>query len=188
LILIGQKSGIGWALDPSKRGDIVWQHRVGKGSALGGMEFGSGTDGHLVYFPNADARYGPQEAGGIAALAISSGEQVWFTRPPGLSCVTANDPKCVQAQAAAITVIPGVIFSGSTNGIMRAYGADDGRIIWEYDSAHRFETVNAVTAAGGGINGPGPIVVGGMLFMTSGYAALGNGLPGNVLLAFSLER
>jgi len=187
LILIGQKSGIAWALDPGKKGEIVWSHRVGKGSALGGIEFGSATDGKLVYFPNADARYGPAEAGGLAALGIRSGEQVWFKRPPPVPCAASNDPKCNQAQAAAITVIPGVIFSGTTNGMMRAYGADDGRIVWEFNSAREFETVNGVPAAGGGINGPGPVVVGGKLFVTSGYAALGNGLPGNVLLMFSAD-
>ena len=67
---------------------------------------------------------------------------------------------------------------------MRAYGSKDGQIIWEYNTNRDYPTVNGVAAKGGGINGPGPTVVGGMLFVTSGYAALGGGIPGNVLLAF----
>jgi polyvinyl alcohol dehydrogenase (cytochrome) len=92
----------------------------------------------------------------------------------------------VQAQSAAATAIPGVVFSGDTAGTMRAYDARDGRIIWEYQTAKDYDTVNGVPARGGSINGPGPVVVDGMLFMNSGYAYLGLGQPGNVLLAFSV--
>jgi polyvinyl alcohol dehydrogenase (cytochrome) len=187
ILAIGQKSGIGWALDPEKQGDVLWRHRVGKGSTLGGIEWGSATDGHLVYFPNADAGWGPEQAGGLAAVKIQSGERVWFTRPPPIPCQGNRDRNCIQAQSAAITVIPGVVFSGSNNGIMRAYAATDGKILWEYNTAHEYSTVNGVPAKGGGISGPGPTIVGGMLFMGSGYAEMGIGSPGNVLLAFGIE-
>jgi len=187
IIVVGQKSGIGWALDPAKQGTVLWQDRIGKGSALGGIEWGSATDGKLVYFPNADASWGAEQAGGLAAVMIQNGERVWFTRPPPIPCKSARDPNCIQAQSAAITVIPGVVFSASSNGIMRAYASGDGKIIWEYNAAHEYSTVNGVAAKGGGINGPGPAVAGGMLFMSSGYAALGGGSPGNVLLAFGIE-
>ncbi len=187
IIVLGQKSGIGWALDPAKQGAIVWQHRVGKGSALGGMEWGSATDGRLVYFPNADASYGPEQAGGLDAVAIQTGERVWFTRPPAVKCASERDPNCVQAQSAAVTVIPGIVFSASSNGILRAYDTKDGRIVWEYNTSRDFTSVNRVPASGGAISGPGPTVVGGMVFATSGYTALGGGKAGNVLLAFAVE-
>ena len=187
IIVLGQKSGIGWALDASKQGAIVWQHRVGKGSALGGMEWGSATDGRLVYFPNADASYGPEQAGGLAAVMIQNGERVWFTRPPPVKCASERDTNCIQAKSAAVTVIPGVVFSAASNGIMRAYAASDGRIIWEYNTSRDFTTVNGVAASGGAISGPGPTVAGGMVFITSGYTALGGGKAGNVLLAFGVE-
>ncbi len=187
VIIVGQKSGIGWALDPEKQGTVMWQDRIGKGSALGGIEWGSATDGRLVYFANADASWGPEQAGGLTAVMIQNGERVWSTRPPPIPCKSARDPNCIQAQSAAVTAIPGVVFSASSNGIMRAYASADGKIIWEYNAAHEYSTVNGVAAKGGGINGPGPVVVGGMLFMTSGYAALGGGSPGNVLLAFGVE-
>jgi polyvinyl alcohol dehydrogenase (cytochrome) len=187
IIVIGQKSGIGWALDPEKQGAVLWQDRIGKGSALGGIEWGSATDGRLVYFANADASWGPEQAGGLTAVMIQNGERVWSTRPPAIPCKGDRDPDCIQAQSAAITVIPGVVFSASSNGIMRAYASGDGKIIWEYNAAHEYSTVNGVVAKGGGISGPGPAVADGMLFMTSGYTALGGGSPGNVLLAFGLE-
>ena len=187
ILVIGQKSGVGWALDPEKQGAILWQHRVGKGSTLGGIEWGSATDGRLVYFPNADASWGPEQAGGLAAVMIRNGERVWFTRPPPIPCQGNDDHNCIQSQSAAITVIPGVVFSASRNGIMRAYAAADGKIIWEYNTAHEYSTVNGVAGRGGGISGPGPTVAGGMLFMGSGYAELGIGSPGNVLLAFGIE-
>jgi polyvinyl alcohol dehydrogenase (cytochrome) len=187
VIVAGQKSGIGWALDPEKKGAVMWQERVGKGSALGGIEWGSATDGKYVYFANADASYGPEQAGGLAAVMIQNGERVWFTKPPPIPCKADRDPNCIQAQSAAVTAIPGVVFSASSNGIMRAYAASDGKIIWEYNAAHEYTTVNGVAGKGGAINGPGPVVAGGMLFMTSGYAALGGGAPGNVVLAFGLE-
>lgn len=187
VLIAGQKSGIGWALDPEKKGAVMWQERVGKGSALGGIEWGSATDGKLVYFPNADASYGPEQAGGLAAVMIQNGERVWFTRPPPIPCKGDRDPACIQAQSAAITVIPGVVFSASSNGILRAYNSADGKIIWDYNAAHEYTTVNGVAGKGGAINGPGPAVAGGMVFMTSGYAALGGGAPGNVLLAFGIE-
>lgn len=185
ILAIGQKSGVAWGLDPDKQGAVVWQHRVGKGSFVGGMEWGSAADERLAYFANADGPHGPADAGGLAALGLATGERVWFTRPPPLKC--AEERGCVQAQSAAITAIPGVVFSGTTNGIMRAYSTEDGRVIWEYNTAQDFTTVNGVPAKGGAINGPGPTVVAGTLFVTSGYGGLGGSGPGNVLLAFAVD-
>ena len=97
-----------------------------------------------------------------------------------------KDPRnCVQAQSAAISLIPGAVFSGTTTGIMRAYDTKDGKVIWTYDAAQPYTTVNGVTAKGGSFNGPGPVIVGGMVFMNAGYAYLGFGSGGNVLLAFA---
>ena len=70
---------------------------------------------------------------------------------------------------------------------MRAYAAADGKILWEYNTAQPYDTVNGVAGKGGSLNGPGPVIVDGMLFMNSGYAYLGYGTPGNVLLAFGVE-
>ena len=82
-------------------------------------------------------------------------------------------------------MIPGVVFSGAVDGRLRAYDSGDGRVLWESDTARDFTTVNGVPASGGSIDGPGPTVVGGMVFTGSGYGRW-RGRPGNVLLAFGL--
>jgi polyvinyl alcohol dehydrogenase (cytochrome) len=69
-------------------------------------------------------------------------------------------------------------------GHLRGYSAEDGRVIWDFDSAREFQTVNGVKARGGSIDGPGPVVVNGMVFINSGYLRFG-GMPGNVLLALA---
>ena len=183
LIVIGQKSGVVWALDPDAKGKIVWQRRVGKGSALGGLEWGSAADSTVGYFPVSDLMLGQELAGGLHALRLDTGAPVWEARPPRQDC---KDPRnCVQAQSAAITLIPGAVFSGTTTGIMRAYDPRDGRVIWTYDANQSYTTVNGVSAKGGSFNGPGPVVAGGMVFMNAGYNYLGLGTGGNVLLAFA---
>lgn len=184
VLVIGQKSGAAWAIDPDTDGALVWQHKVGAGSALGGVEWGSAADDSQAYFATADSNLG-SKAGGLSALNLATGAEVWKVMPPAMEC--GGGRPCVQAQSAAITAIPGVVFSGTTTGVMRAYAAADGRILWEYDAAHPYETVNGVAAKGGSLNGPGPVIVDGMVFMNSGYAYLGFGAPGNVLLAFGVE-
>ena len=172
-----------WALDPDNKGAIVWQRRVGKGSALGGLERGSAADGAIGYFPVSDLILGPEDAGGLHALKLENGERLWQARPPRADC---KDPRnCVQAQSAAISLMPGVVFSGTTTGLMRAYDTADGRVMWTYDANQPYTTVNGVTAKGGSFNGPGPVIAGGMVFMNAGYNYLGFGTGGNVLLAFA---
>jgi len=84
-----------------------------------------------------------------------------------------------------VTVIPGVAFLGSWDGHIRAYETRSGKLIWDFDTVQEFQTVNGVKARGGSINSMGPVVTDGMLFITSGYS--GNAIPGNVLLAFSVD-
>ena len=183
IIVIGQKSGVVWGLDPDNKGKIVWQRRVGKGSALGGLEWGSAADATTGYFPVSDLLLGQEAAGGLHALRLDNGEPLWEARPSRADC---KDPRnCVQAQSAAISMIPGVVFSGTTTGIVRAYDTKDGHVIWTYDANQPYDTVNGVTAKGGSFNGPGPVIAGGMVFMNAGYNYLGIGIGGNVLLAFA---
>jgi polyvinyl alcohol dehydrogenase (cytochrome) len=183
LIVIGQKSGIGWAFDPDKQGAIVWQYRAGRGSALGGMEFGSAVDAERAYFPLAEMN-GPQ-AGELHAVRLDTGEKVWVAPPPPTMC-GERGRGCTPAILAAITAIPGVVFVGSNDGGIRGYSTKDGSIIWQFDTNREFQTVNGVAAKGATINGPGPVVAGGMVYVNSGYGSLG-GRAGNVLLAFGVE-
>jgi polyvinyl alcohol dehydrogenase (cytochrome) len=88
--------------------------------------------------------------------------------------------------SAAVSAIPGAVFSGALDGHLRAYSSKDGSVIWDFDTAREFPTVNGKPAHGGSIDAAGAAVAGGMVFATSGYAQWG-GMPGNVLLVFSVD-
>jgi polyvinyl alcohol dehydrogenase (cytochrome) len=79
-----------------------------------------------------------------------------------------------------------VVFSGGLDGHLRAYAASDGHIVWDVDTKTDYHTVNGIVAHGGSLDGPGAVVVGGMLYVNSGYAGSGT-IPGNTLLAFSVD-
>jgi polyvinyl alcohol dehydrogenase (cytochrome) len=193
ILLAGQKSAIVHALDPDDNGSVRWQLRIGRGGSMGGVQWGSAADGDNIYVALSDIERvsvehswatdaGPDVGGGMFALSLREGEQVWYT-PPG-NC--GERPRCSPAQSAAVTALPGVAFSGSVDGHLRAYATATGEIIWDMDTVRSYETVNGVPGQGGSMDGPGPVVAGGMLFVNSGYPT-GGGMPGNVLLAFSVD-
>ncbi len=205
VLVAGQKSGVVTALDPDHGGEIVWQKRVGNGGALGGVEWGIAADQSNVYVAVSDVRlnivapetpgaqpsvfnpkigflYDDKAGGGLVALKLDTGEEVWRTSHPGCSGV----PGCSPAQSAAVTAVPGVVFSGGLDGRLRAYSAKDGRIIWDVDTKGDYQTVNGAVAKGGSLDGGGAIVVDGMVYVGSGSGIFG-GTPGNVLLAYSVD-
>ena len=201
-LVAGQKSGMVHAVDPDQQGEVIWQQRVGKGGALGGVQWGNAADSKNVYVALSDYKtdytggprpganrnlFGsfsapdPKAGGGLFALSLATGERVWYAPPPGCG----DKPGCSPSQSAAVTVIPGVVFSGALDGHLRAYSTADGKILWDVDTALEYKAVNGVKAHGGSIDGPGPVVVDGVVYVNSGYAFIG-GMPGNVLLAFSV--
>ena len=107
---------------------------------------------------------------------------VWHTAHPGSGGVSG----CSPAQSAAVTAIPGIVFSGGLDGHVRAYAAMDGKIVWDVDTKRDYTTVNGVPAHGGSLDGRGVVIAGGMLYVNSGYTNFGTA-PGNVLLAFSID-
>jgi polyvinyl alcohol dehydrogenase (cytochrome) len=181
LIVIPQKSGLAFALDPDKEGAIVWQYRAGQGSGLGGV-WGAAVDVRRAYVSVADML--TKAPGGMHAINLETGERIWYTPPAPRLCGTAQG--CSAGQGAAVTAIPGIVFSGSMDGGLRAYAAESGTVIWEFDTNREFQTVNGVKANGGAMDGPGPVVAGGMLYLNSGNAGI-IGRPGNVLLAFAVD-
>jgi polyvinyl alcohol dehydrogenase (cytochrome) len=183
VLSLGQKSGMVYGIAPDENGKIVWQMRAGKGGELGGIEWGSAADEHNIYVPISDVLHPPAEAGGLAAFDLATGKELWKTPAPPLTCTSG--PGCSGAQSAAISVMPGVVFSGSIDGHLRAYSTADGKIIWQFNTMQPFETVNGVKAQGGSIDAAGPVIAGGMVLTNSGYG-LWRGKPGNVLLAFGL--
>lgn len=194
VLLAGQKSGVVYALDPDRKGAILWQTRVGKGGTNGGVQWGMASDGQQVYAAVSDLERktppgtiiqvglppDPTQGGGLTALRISNGEKVWYAAPQPCGTV----PKCSPAQPAAVTAIPGVVFSGSDDGHLRAYATEDGQVLWDFDTVRNYDTANGVSGKGGSLDGAGPVLAGGMLFVNSGYARNG-GIAGNVLLAFA---
>lgn len=172
MLVAGQKSGMVWGHDPDRDGTVAWKAQLVKKLALGMITFGGAADDQNAYFG--------LRTGGVAAVKIDTGEQKWFTPvtpPPG------PGPK---GENAAITAIPGAIFSGGWDGMLRAFSTDDGHQIWEYNMIRSYDTVNHVAAKGGSMASAGPTVAGGMLFVGSGYV-FGAGTAGNALLVFSAE-
>ncbi len=179
IVIVLQKSGMAYAVDPDD-GAKVWEYRTSAGSSMGG-QWGGAADATQVYF---GVNGGFTVPGGMRAASIDTGEEVWSKPAEPLLC--EGERGCSAAQGAAVTAIPGVVFSGSMDGGLRAYAADDGTVLWSFDTNREFDTVNGVPANGGAMDGPGPVVAGGMVFVNSGYISL-IGRPGNVLLAFGVE-
>ena len=205
VLLAGQKSGVVTAVDPDHGGAIVWQTRVGAGSALGGVQWGVAADESKVYValsdpelrrvpagtpgaqtlalnPSVALLLDSKTGGGLSALRLDTGEQVWRTPHPGCGDV----PGCSPAQSAAVTAIPGLVFSGGLDGHLRAYFADNGKIVWDVDTKGDYQTVNGVAAKGGSIDGGGAVIVDGVVYVGSGSGFVGS-IPGNVLLAYSVD-
>jgi polyvinyl alcohol dehydrogenase (cytochrome) len=198
VLVAGQKSGVVYAFDPDAKGKILWQTRVGKGGLNGGVQWGMATDGQKLYAAVSDvhavmntagpvggATFDPVQGGGLTALHLEDGSKAWFA--PSHPCDPPR-PGCSPGQSAALTLIPGVVFSAALDGHVRAFSTEDGEMLWDFDTAAQtYFTVNGVPAKGGSIDGAGPVISGGMLFVNSGYPRNG-GMPGNVLLAFAPEE
>jgi|CZKS01.1.fsa_nt_gi polyvinyl alcohol dehydrogenase (cytochrome) len=196
-LVIGQKSGMAHGLDPDRQGEILWQTRVGQGGSLGGSQWGSAADHDNMYVAVSDLKItgivldktaaegyrltlDPKQGGGLFALKLATGEKVWSATPPPCG----DRKRCSPAQSAPVSVIPGAVFSGSLDGHLRAYSTATGQVVWDTDTAREYETVNGQKARGGSLDAAGAVIVGGMLYVNSGYGQWG-GMPGNVLLAFS---
>ena len=185
LLLGGQKSGVMYGVRPED-GEIIWETRVSDGGLIGGIEWGFAADGDQVYVSISDAmEKEPGDAGGVTALRVEDGELVWHAPPVQDTC--GGRQGCHTAQPAAVSLIPGVAFAGSLDGHLRAYATDTGNIIWDFDTAREFEAVNGGEVRGGSLNGAGPTIVDGMVYVLSGYGSFGF-MPGNLLLAFAVEE
>jgi len=180
VVVFGTKNGRVFALDPDNKGAKLWETQVvdvpkdqqnSFYAMLNGIVWGGCADDENVY-------YGLQ-SGGIVALKLATGEKVWYAPFP-------VPPHARVSNSAAATMMPGVVFVAGSDGSLHAVSAADGHILWDYDTAHPYDTVNDVPAHGGAINSIGPAIAGGMLFIGSGYAVVGSN-SGNVLIAFSAQ-
>ena len=193
VLMVGQKSGAVTALDPDRQGRVLWQTQVGLGSALGGVEWGMAADRQTLFVPIADP-YAPRDKtkAGMYGLDIGDGRIVWSNAAPAPNCAVA--PKgsliniCTSGLSTAPTAIEGAVIEGSLDGVLRAYGARDGKVVWSFDVGQAsFSPINgAAPAKGDTMNAGGATVAGGTLFQVSGYQS-SNPNAKNLLVAFTVD-
>jgi polyvinyl alcohol dehydrogenase (cytochrome) len=168
IVGFGQKSGIYWALNPDT-GKIVWSSVVGPGGTLGGIEWGTATDGQRIYVAITNNAHKPYplingtttHGGAWSALDPDTGKIIWQTADP------------VQGLAmGAVSVANGVLYAPSFSGNMHALNAKTGEIRW--------------TFASGGSVIDGPSIVNGTIYWGSGYRKITGGIPNNKVYALTV--
>lgn len=189
MLLVTPKSGTVFALDPDKQGALIWKLPLtGKTAATNGLiALGGAADSRALYLGLED--------GTFVAIDLNKGAKLWTKRlqpldelgPPNVLGEPRTKAGLRYGQSAAATGIPGVVFTGDWDGMFRALSTQDGSVLWKFNTAQDFKTVNGVAARGGSMGGPGATVVNGMVYLSSGYVMFGGALPGNVLLAFAVE-
>lgn len=217
VLLVGQKSGEAFALDPDAEGKVLWRRRLSQGTANGGnsgIHWGMASDGNRVYAPVSDPDWklpGYTPRPGVYALDVADGELLW-SHPVTRGCdvdpadapmaglaemrqVKAADeerspwPDCsyFYAHSAAALLANGVVYAGALDGRLRMLDARDGSLLREFRTAKAFEASNGVQGHGGAIDVGGVVVTGSYLFIVSGYSMFGQ-MPGNMLLAYRLPE
>ena len=188
VLVASSKSGTIYALDPDRKGALRWKLVLPDPTiAIGLIVFGGALDGQKAYYALVD--------GGLVAVRLSTGELAWRVElqpksdvgPPNNKGLMLSKARLRFGTYAAVTAIPGVVFAGGYDGILRALSTEDGHSLWQFNTVQEFKTVNGVPGKGGSMGAPGATVAGGMLFVDSGYNQGGLGMPGNVLLAFAVE-
>lgn len=187
LVIGGQKSGKVHAVD-ADTGELVWQTRVGRGGIQGGVHFGMAVVGDKLFVPVNDMpdgrEYPHPERPGLHALRVTDGSPLWSAHAPHDVC--QDREYCDPGISQAISATGDLVLAGALDGVLRIHGADDGRVLWSVDTTAAFPTLDGGEGHGGSMSGaPGPVVVDGMLFVTTGYGIY-NHMPGNLLLAFGL--
>jgi polyvinyl alcohol dehydrogenase (cytochrome) len=169
IVGFGQKSGIYWALNPDS-GNIIWSTPVGAGGSLGGIEWGTATDGKRIYVAIADNHHLPYTLisgqqitwGSWTALDVATGQILWQTADPTAGAIDTG----------SVSVANGVMYAGSFSGQMYAFDTTTGEILWNF-------------ASGGSVI-DGPSIVDGVLYWGSGYRNIPPGIGNNKVYAFTL--
>ncbi len=188
IVVAGSKGAILYALDPDNGGAILWQTRLGRGGALGGVHWGMTYVGDVAFVPISDRFSGADGAmeakPGLHAVDMKTGEQLWYSQAP-VRC-EEGARACMDSYSAAASASADIVVAGALNGFLFAHDQRTGELLWEHDTVQEFQTVNGVVAKGGAIDSVGPVFSGDYMIVNSGYATFGQ-LPGNALLVFKLS-
>lgn len=193
IVLAGQKSGTVWAMDPDS-GSVVWRTDLGTGGPNGGVHWGIAADDTHVYAPvSYPGRSLPNQPvpdtikPGLYALDLADGSIDWsFHAAP--DCTDARKkfvPRCnsLFGFSGAPTIIGDHLVTGGLDGRLYMFERKTGKLVWQFDTAQDFETVNGVKANGASVDNASIIAANGLLIMNSGYGLFGQG-AGNVMIAF----
>ena len=187
LLIAGQKSGDLWALDPDT-GSLVWNQRVGEGTALGGNHWGiaSNFDRAFMTINDPEGMNGNSKPG-IYSYFVGTGEPSWFyeVQPECNDERSERLRRCESLFGFSATPlsVDGAVITGGLDGRLFVFNSESGELIYEYDTVRDYETINGVEGYGGSIDSHSISAGSGMVFVGSGYGQFRQ-VPGNVLLAF----
>ena len=187
LLIAGQKSGDLWALDPDT-GSLVWNQRVGEGTALGGNHWGiaSNFDRAFMTINDPEGMNGNSRPG-IYSYFVGTGEPSWFyeVQPECNDERSERLRRCESLYGFSATPlsIDGAVITGGLDGRLFVFNSESGELIYKYDTVRDYETINGVEGYGGSIDSHSISAGSGMVFVGSGYGQFRQ-VPGNVLLAF----
>lgn len=180
----GQKSGAYFTMNRDT-GQILWGTQVGPDGTIGGIEWGTSTDGQRIYIGNGNSDYvkttlipsGQKTTGDFwLALDVNTGKILWQTPtfmpapfPSPMSARLSNPPPGTPTPAeGSSSIANGVMYAEDTAGTFVALDAATGQILKYFNS--------------GGAAISAPAIVDGVLYWSSGYAA--NGITNNKVYAF----
>ncbi len=192
VLTVGHKDGTIFGLDPDEGGALLWATRVGRGSIQGGVHFGMAVGGTTVYAPINDMNdtydgspLDPDKARpGVHAIDAATGEVLWSHVQPDVCPDTLQ--YCDPGVSAPVTATPDAVFAGHLDGFLRAFDAQDGDVLWEFDTKQPVQGINGPTATGGSMSGSGAAIVDGHVVVNSGYGLYFHE-PGNMLAVFSVN-
>ena len=187
LLIAGQKSGDLWALDPDT-GSLVWNQRVGEGTALGGNHWGIASNFDRAFMTINDPKgMNGNSKPGIYSYFVGTGEPSWFyeVQPECNDERSERLRRCESLFGFSATPlsVDGAVITGGLDGRLFVFNSESGELIYEYDTVRDYETINGVEGYGGSIDSHSISAGSGMVFVGSGYGQFRQ-VPGNVLLAF----
>jgi polyvinyl alcohol dehydrogenase (cytochrome) len=186
ILVAGRKDGTTFGFDPDS-GRILWSTRTADDPDpnAGALYWGLMAEGEKIFVPSVGTNFPnggnfiPREEDGLYALDASTGQRVWAAK---VAADCGRSTACTGVSFAPIG-FPGVVFAGGTDGYVRAYDTATGKVLWHFDTAREFKTLNGDMAKGGAIGRSSIMIANGMVYVGSGYSRV----PGNVLLAFSID-